>query len=222
MVGDPAASSIELDACPNPRPAADLAVQIERHLLAIKKFDVQRDAAGLGRQPQPREALAAFDHRPHGHGLQPVEIRKPVGGGVISPAQPQRLQPFAHSSVGMGGLRLDPGANDIAHQAVHRRSDPWVVPRIPPGPPRSSGRARQDRRVQAVDGFGAFPAPPATGGVKAADAREFEQALEEGPHGWENRPFWNLKLLGMFVSIRRSCCFLLWTNRPNWRRRQTR
>ena len=79
-----------------------------------------------------------------------VEIRQPVRSGMIGPAQPERLQPLAHRRVGMGGLWLDPGADDIADQAVHRHRDPRVVPRIPPGPSRRRGCARQDRGVQAV------------------------------------------------------------------------
>src|SRR6056297_2683756 len=103
----------------------------------------------------------------------------------------------------MGGLRLDPGADDIADEAVHRRRDPRVVPRIPPGPPRRRGRARQDRRVQSVDRPRPLPTPPATRSVEAASAREAEKAMEERPHGRENRPKRTLKLLGMFVNPKR-------------------
>lgn len=68
------------------------------------------------------------------YGLQAVEISKPTGIGMIRPAQPQDLQPFANRQVGMGGLRFDLRADDIADQTVHLRSDPRVVSRIPPGP----------------------------------------------------------------------------------------
>ena len=173
-VGDPATGGIELDARADPRPAADLAVQVHGNLLAIQKLEVEGNAGGVAHHAQPGEALAALDHRAHGHGLQPVEIRQTIRGGVIGPAQPERLQPLAHRPVGMGGLRLDPGADDIADQAVHRRRDPRVVPRIPPGPPRRRGRAREHRRVQPVDRPRPLPTPPATRGVEAASAREAE------------------------------------------------
>jgi hypothetical protein len=177
------------------RPAADLAMQVQRDLLAIQKLEVEGDGGGVAGHAQPGEALATLDHRAHGHGLQPVEIREPVRGGMISPAQPEPLQPLAHGPVGMGGLRLDPGADDIADQAVHGRRDPRVVPRIPPGPPRRRGRARQDCCVQPVDRPRPLPAPPATRSVEAASAREAEKVMEEGPHGRENRPNPTLKLL---------------------------
>ncbi|GGM00458.1 hypothetical protein GCM10011534_22870 [Pseudooceanicola nanhaiensis] len=173
-------------------------MQVHGNLLAIQKLEVEGDGGGIAGDAQPREALAALDHCANGQGLQPVEIGQPIRGGVIRPTQPERLQPFAHRAVGMGGLRLDPGANDIADQAVDRRRDPRVVPRIPPGPPRRRGRARQDRRVQPIDGPRSLPTPPATRSVEAASAREAEKAMEEGPHGRQNRPKWTLKLLGMF------------------------
>jgi hypothetical protein len=129
---------------------------------------------------------------------RPVEIGQPIRGGVIRPAQPERLEAPADRPVGMGGLRLDPGADDIADQAVHRRRNPRVVPRIAPGPPRRRGRARQDRRVQPVDRPRPLPTPSATRSIEAASACEAEMAMEDGPHGRENRPKRTLKLLGMF------------------------
>ena len=182
-IGDPATGGIELDARADPRPAADLAVQVHGNLLAIRKLEVKGNAGGVAGETQPGEALAALDHRAHGHGLQPVEIREPVRGGAIRPAQPERLQQFAHRPVGMGGLRLDPGADDIADQAVDRRCDPRVVPRIPPGPPRRRGRAREDGRVQPVNRPRPLPTPPATRSVEAASAREAEKTMDEGLMG---------------------------------------
>ena len=199
-VGDPATGRVELDAGADARPAADLAMQVQRHLLAIQKLDVEGNGGGVAGHAQPGEALAALDHRAHGHGLQPVEIRQPVRGGVIGPAQPERLQPLAHRPVGMGGLRLDPGADDIADQAVHRRRDPRVVPRIPPGPPRRRGRARQDRRVQPIDRPRALPTPPTTRSVEAA-ARKAEKAMEEGPHAADSRATRVSRLLGTFWTV---------------------
>jgi len=197
-VGDPATGGIELDARTDPRPAGDLAVQVHRNLLAIQKLEVERDAGGVGGHAQPGEALAALDHRVNSHGLQPVEIRQPIRRGVIGPAHPERLQPFAHRAVGMGQLRFDPGADDIADEAVHRRRDSRIVPRVPPGPPRRCGRAREDRRVQPVDRPRPLPTPPATRGVEAASAREAEKAMEKGPHERQNHPKRTLKLLGTF------------------------
>ncbi len=179
-----------------------------RDALKLKKRDALRlshdQLMGCAprRDAQPGEALAALDHSPHSRRLQLIEIRQPARIGMIGPAQPQHLQPFAHGPVRMSGLRLDPRADDIAHQTVHSRRDPWVVPRIPSGPPCRRGRAREDGRVQSINRPRALPTPPATRGVKAASAREAEKAMDEGPHGRQNRPKWTLKLLGMFGSQR--------------------
>lgn len=78
------------------------------------------------------------------------------------------------------------------------RCDPRAVPGILSGPPRRGGRSCRDRRVQPIDSARAFPTPPTTRSVKAASAREVENAMEEGPHGRENRPKRTLKLLVMF------------------------
>ena len=96
---------------------------------------------------------------------------------MIGPAQPERLQLFAHRAVRMSGLWLDLRPDDIADQAVNRRRDPRIVPRIPPGPARRRGGTRQDRRVQPVDRSRPLPTPPTTRSVKAASAREAEKAM---------------------------------------------
>ena len=101
----------------------------------------------------------------------------------------------------MGRLRLDPRTDDIADQAVNCCRHPRVVARIPPGTSRSRGRTRQDRRVQPVNGALTLPTPTATRSVKAARAREAEKAMEERPHGRQNRPRPFLKLLGMFGKV---------------------
>lgn len=102
---------------------------------------------------------------------------------MIGPAQPQHLKPFAHRAVGMGGLRFDPRADDIADQAVHCCRDPRVVARIPSRPPRRRRRACKDRRVQPIDPPRPFPTPTTTRSVKAARARKAEKAMEERAHG---------------------------------------
>ncbi|SLN77995.1 hypothetical protein ROA7023_04641 [Roseisalinus antarcticus] len=173
-------------------------MQVHRHLVSVQQVNVQRNGRCIGHHPQPRKTLATLNHRPHGHGLQPVEIGKPARIRMIGPAQPEHLQPFAHCPVRMGGLRLDPRADDIAHQAVHCSRDPRVVPCIPPGTSRRRARAREDRRVQPIDRPRPLPPPPATRSVETTGAREVEEAMEEGPHGWQNRLIRTLKLLGMF------------------------
>lgn len=102
---------------------------------------------------------------------------------MVCPAQPEHLQPFAHRPVGMCGLRLDPGADDIANQTVHRRRDPRVVPRIPPGTPRRRDRARKDRGVQPIDRPRPFPTPTTTCSVKAVRACGAQKAMEDRPLG---------------------------------------
>ncbi len=118
--------------------------------------------------------LAVREHR--------IEIRQPARIDKVSPTQPQHLQPLAHRPVGMGRLRLDPRADDIAHQTVHRRRDPWVVPRIPPGPPRRRGRAREDRRVQPIDGPRPLPATTIPRRAKCMAAETAEKAVEQAAH----------------------------------------
>ena len=64
----------------------------------------------------------------------------------------KRCTSVPHRAVGMGGLRLNPRADDIADEAVHRRRDPRAVPRIPPAAPpwsRPPGSPRSARRPSA-------------------------------------------------------------------------
>jgi len=70
---------------------------------------------------------------------------------------------------------------------TRRAAPPWSRP---PGSPRSA------RRPSA-------PPPNASRSVQAASAREAEKAMEEGPHGRQNRPEWTFKLLGMFGNVAR-------------------
>ena len=42
--------------------------------------------------PEADEALAALDHRAHGHGPQAIDVGETAGISLIDPAQPQRLQ----------------------------------------------------------------------------------------------------------------------------------
>ena len=171
---------------------------------------------------EPGEALAALHHRAHGHGLQPVEVGKLDPGRRDRPAQPERLEPLAHPPVEMSGLRLDPGADDIADQAVHRRPRPiGVVPRIPPeeeeerdkkkikkkkahAPPWS--RPRGYAAFSPLDRPRALPTPPATRSVEAATAsRGPRRRMEKGPHRAIESPSKTKPLqsnLGMYCEIR--------------------
>lgn len=78
------------------------------------------------------------------------------------------------------------------------RRDPRTVPRILRGPPRRGGRSSRDRHVQRIDRPHPLPTPPATRGIDAASAHEAKKAMEDGPHGPQNRLKPTHKLLGMF------------------------
>lgn len=156
----------------------------------------------MGLKSEPVAAIAKVSLT-HQDGMGATRI------SMVRPAQPERLKSLAHRTVWMGGLRFDPGADDIADQAVHRRRNPRVVARIPPGPPRRRRRASQDRRVQPIDRPRPLPTPPATRSIEAASARQAAKAMEEGPHGRENRTKRALKLLGMFG---KSCALRIGTS----------
>ena len=62
-----------------------------------------------------------------------------------------------------------------------------------------AARAKQAKPSLLLSNLGRpLPTPPATRSVEAASAREAEKAMEEGPHGRQNRPKRTLKLLGTF------------------------
>ena len=98
----------------------------------------------------------------------------------------------------MGGLWLDAGTDYIADQAVHRGRNPGVVAGVPFGPVRRRSRARQNRRVQAVDGPGALPAAAATGGVEGAGVAKAEKSSKESPHAADYRAPAKPWILGEF------------------------
>jgi hypothetical protein len=98
------------------------------------------------------------------------------------------LQLLAHGAVGVGGLRLDARADDIANQGIYRRRDPGVVPRVPPCSARRRGGTGQDRRVQAVEGFGAFPSVPTARRVKRARPAKPEKLSKKIPHAADSHP----------------------------------
>ena len=124
---------------------------------------------------------------------------------MIGPAQPQYLKPFAHRSVGMCGLRLDPGTDDIADKAVNCCRHPRVVASISPGPPHRRRRGREDRCVQLIDSPRALPTTATTRSLKRTGAGATEKAMKQvalaGRVAWQG---WG-KLLGIFGN----CLFII-------------
>ena len=78
------------------------------------------------------------------------------------------------------------------------RRDLRAVPRILRGPPRRGGRSCRDHRVQRIDLPHPLPTPPATRGIDVASAHEAEKAMEDGPHGLQNRLKRTIKILIVF------------------------
>lgn len=176
------ASGVELDAGADAGAIADLAMQIGRHLLAVEKIDGKRYSVVRIDEAKPREALAAFDHCPERERLEPVEVGEACRIGAVGPAVPERVQPFAHSRIGMPRTRLDAGADGVGDDPLDGGGDPRIVARVPAGAPGGRGRAGEDRSIQRPDALRALPTTAAAGRVKAAAAVQSEHAADGRPH----------------------------------------
>jgi hypothetical protein len=188
MIGDAPAGGVELDAGADACAGADLPMQLGRNLLAVEDIDGERRAVVGFREAQPREALAAFDHRPQRERLEAVEVGEARGVGAVGPAVPERVQPIAHGGIGMHRARLDAGADRVRNEALDGGRDPRVVARVPAGAPRGHGRAGEDRGVQCLDALRTLPAPAAAGCIKGAAAGKAEHTANGRPHAPCSRP----------------------------------
>jgi hypothetical protein len=103
--------------------------QVERQLLRFDQLELKRHAQTLAEVAvmPAREALAAFDHRPERERLETVDIGHPGGVRIVCPQGPQRLEFLLDRQRRVHRLRLDAGADGVAHPLIHGLRCPPIL-----------------------------------------------------------------------------------------------
>lgn len=96
VIGDAATDGIELDALPDQPGTGQGAAHVEGQHFGGQHLQLQRHRQTVFRpaRPDANEDLARQEYLARRPALQPVEVGQPLGVGIVSPGQPERLQLF--------------------------------------------------------------------------------------------------------------------------------